>query len=667
MSGGWDDPPDEPFPPPSGAAHPPPPGPEYPQPRHDPRAAQYSALATTEAARHARPPWRLGIALRFVALLAAIAMLAYGLNTRHESGTHETRARRSAARAQEGLARTQEQEHIARSDLAAAQAAIADFTLAAQGATDASAQLISVEAALTDRLAQLRAAGSSGDFTTYNRLVDELNVSVEAIRSAATNLNPPFTSLSHALTGLPTARCSGPVATPVKFVPYGNSGLRCARIPVPLDYSHPRASTLTLTLVMRPADDAALSKGPLVLNPGGPGGSAIAFLREASLLLPSDVLRQFDLVGVDPRGVGQSTPVDCADNLDPLFDNRLTDPEAPVRVAALRRVQALIAQCRHRSGAILPFLDTTSAARDLDRVRVALGKNQISYLGFSYGTYLGAVYADLFPTHLRAAVLDGAVDPKRAQRTVSLSPGGSDFVDAFDAAMASCALDTTCPFYNGGNPRPAFDTLMASLTVRPLKVGARELGTGLAELGVISVLYEGEDGWRRLADALEHAALGDGAPLLGLSDGYAGRRKDGSYNNELEAHYAINCIEVRNRPSPDAARRKIQDLGSLDLFDTADLMLTLPCSFWPAPPVRQNRTIHGFGAPAVLVVGNAGDPVTPIEDAEALTQALSGSVLLRWEGDGHTVVGRGVACIDDAVTAYLVDLKAPTPNTSCPA
>ena len=614
-----------------------------------------------------RPPWKLGIARRVVALLASIAVLAYGLNTLHRSRTHETRATQSAARAHQGLARTQEQERIARSDLAAAQAAIADFTLAAKGATDASAQLISVEAALTDRLAQLRAAGSSGDFATYNRLVDELNGSVEAIRVAATDLNTPFTSLSQALTGLPTARCSGPVATPVQFVPYGNSGLRCARIPVPLDYSHPRGSTLTLTLVMRPADDAAQSRGPLVLNPGGPGGSAIAFLRETSLLLPSDVLRQFDLVGVDPRGVGQSTPVDCADNLDPLFDNRLTDPEAPVRVAALRRVQALIAQCRHRSGPILPFLDTTSAARDLDRVRVALGKDQISYLGFSYGTYLGAVYADLFPTHLRAAVLDGAVDPKRAQRTVSLSPGGSNFVDAFDAAMTACSIDTTCLFYNRGDPRTAFDALMASLTVRPLKVGARELGTGLAELGVISVLYEGTEGWRRLTDALAHAALGDGAPLLGLSDGYAGRRKDGSYNNELEAHYAINCIEVRNRPRPDEARRKIQDLGSLNLFDTADLMLTLPCAFWPAPPVRQNRTIHGTGAPTILVVGNVGDPVTPIEDAEALTKALSGSVLLRWNGDGHTVVGRGIACIDDAVTTYLVDLKAPAPNTTCPA
>ena len=237
----------------------------------------------------------------------------------------------------------------------------------------------------------------------------------------------------------------------------------------------------------------------------------------------------------------------------------------------------------------------------------------------------------------------------------------------FDAAMAACATDPTCPFYSGGDPRKAFNTLMASLTVKPLKVGARELGTGLAELGVISVLYEGTDGRHRLTDALAHAALGDGGPLLGLSDGYAGRRKDGSYNNELEAHYAINCIEVRNRPSPDAARRKIKNLGSLGLFDTADLMLTLPCAFWPAPPVRQNRTINGTGAPTILIVGNAGDPVTPIENAEALKNALGRSVLLRWEGDGHTVVGRGVACIDDAVTAYLVGLKAPAPNTSCPA
>ncbi len=612
-------------------------------------------------------PWKLGIALRIAALVAAVAVLFYGMEVRRDRRAEETGARRSSATARQELARAREQARIARSDLAAAQAAIADFTMAAQGATDASARLIDVETALTDRLARLRAAGSAGDFDTYNQLVDELNGSIEAIQAAGKNLDAPFTSLAQALTGLPTARCSGPVATPAKFVPYGSSGLRCARIPVPLSYAHPRRSQIELTMVMRPADDPNQSRGPLVLNPGGPGGSAIAFLREASLLLPTDVLRQFDLIGVDPRGVGQSTPVDCADNLDPLFDNRLTDLDASVRATALGRVQQLVEQCAVRSGAILPFLGTTSAARDLDRVRIALGKRQISYLGFSYGTYLGAVYAELFPTRLRAAVLDGAVDPERAQRTVSLAPAGSEFVDAFDAAMASCAINPTCSFHNGGNPRDAFDVLMASLTDRPLRVGDRELGAGLAELGVISALYQGSDGWRRLGDALARAALGDGAALLGLSDDYAGRRKDGSYNNELEAHYAINCIEVRNRPSPGAARRRLRELGILGLFDTADLMLTLPCSFWPAGPATGIRTIRGKGAAPIVVVGNAGDPVTPIEDAEALTEALDDAVLLRWEGDGHTVVGRGISCIDDVVVAYLVDLTVPAPNSSCPA
>jgi|GEM_PF-207024 alpha/beta hydrolase fold. len=614
-----------------------------------------------------RRPWRLGIAVRVVALLGALALLAYGLTTAQDGRAHEKTATRALARSRGRLARTREQERIARSDLAAAQAAIADFTLAAQGATDASTHLIDVEGALTDRLARLRAAGSSGDFGTYNRLVDVLNGGVDALKAAGENLNVPFESLSKSLSGLPTARCAGRTTTPTDFVAYGSSGLRCARVVVPLDYSRPNGKTIDLTVVMRPADNPTESHGPLVLNPGGPGGSAIAFLREASLLLPSDVLRQFDLVGLDPRGVGQSTPVDCADSLDPLFDNDLTSSQASVRAAALGREQKLIQQCQVRSGDLLPYVDTTSAARDIDRVRVALHKDQISFLGFSYGTYLGAVYADLFPTRIRAAVLDGAVDPERARRTVSLSSGGSDFEEALNAALLDCAANVACSFNNHGDPGKAYDALMTSLTLKPLDVGSRKMGRGLAELGVVSVLYEGRDGWNLLTDALTHAALGDGAPLLALSDGYAGRRKDGSYNNELEAHYAINCIELANRPSPHDAQQRLRDLGHLNRFDAVDLMLSLPCAFWPVPPVKQPRTIHGKGAAPILVVGNAGDPVTPIEDAEALTKALDSAVLLRWEGAGHTVVGRGVKCIDDAVTAYLVDLTVPAAGTSCPA
>lgn len=614
----------------------------------------------------ARRPWKLGLAFRVVALLAALALLFYGMDTRRDGQTKERAATRASVAAQRALARTREQERIAQSDLAAAQAAIADFTLAAQGATDASARLIDVEAALTDRLARLRAAGASGDFGVYNQIVGEINDSVDAIRVAALALNDPFTGLSRALSGLPTARCSARITSQSDFVAYGSSGLRCTRIAVPLDYTKPRGSTIELTIVKRPADDPDQSRGPLVLNPGGPGGSAIAFLREASLLLPSEVLRQFDLVAVDPRGVGQSTPVDCADNLDPLFDNDLTDARASVRTRALRREQRLIQQCAVRSGNILPFLDTTSAARDLDRVRIALQAQQISYLGFSYGTYLGAVYADLFPSRLRATVLDGSVNPNRARRSVSLTSGGSDFGDALDAALLDCAVKTTCAFNNNGDPSKAYDTLMTALTTKPLKVGSRAMGRGLAELGVASVLYDGSDGWNLLTEALAHAALGDGTALLQLSDNYAGRRKDGSYNNELEAHYAINCIELSHRPSPADAFTRLRNLGDLKRFDAVDLMLTLPCSFWPVPPISRSSTIHPKDASPILIVGNADDPVTPIENGEALAQAIPNSVLLRWEGSGHTVVGRGVPCIDDAVTAYLVSLTLPAPGTSCP-
>ncbi len=623
--------------------------------------------AAVGAAAARRGPGRLGFGIRIVAIVAALAVLGVGITTRRDAKARERSAEAASTNAGERLTRTREQEHRARTDRAAARAAIADFTDAAHGATDASAALITEEAALTDRLARLRAAGASGDFGTYNRIVGELNASVDEINAAAANLQRPFESLSKSLTGLPTAHCAGTLATPTTFVAYGSSGLRCARLRVPLDYADPHGPTLEITAVVRPAEDPAHSLGPLFLNPGGPGGSAIAFLREASLVLPAEVLRRFDLVGVDPRGVGQSTPVDCADSLDPLFDNRLTSGTTSVRAKALRLVQRLVHQCGERSGALLRHVDTASTARDLDRVRVALHARQISYIGFSYGTYLGAVYADIFRHNLRAAVLDGAVSPNRARRTESLSDSGLGFDDALTAALFDCSAKPSCAFFSGGNPSKAYDALMASFTVKPLDVAGRAMGRGLAELGVVSALYDGHDGWTRLTDALAHAALGDGAPLLALSDDYAGRRKDGSYNNELEAHYAINCIELGSRPSPTDAQQRVRNLGTLGRFDAVSLMLSMPCAFWPVPPVNGLSDIHATGSAPILVVGNAHDPVTPIENATALAKSLDHAVLLRWEGSGHTVVGRGIDCIDTAVTNYLVNLTAPADGTSCPA
>ena len=615
------------------------------------------------APRHRRG----GLIWRSLVLLVTLALLGYGITTMRDGEATDRAARQRLTAARERLASARDTHRRAVADLAAARAAITDFAGTAQIATGASANLVDVEARLVDQLSRLHAAGVSEDIDAYNRIVDELNGSAEAVNAAIDALEGPFEAFGSALGRLPTARCAGPLTTPVTWADYGTAGLKCARLEVPLDYSHPRKASIELTMVRRPADDPNDAL-PLVLNPGGPGGSGIAALRGASLELPPEVLRRFDLIGVDPRGVGQSSPVDCADNLDPLFDIDLTAPSLSKRSRQLETIKGLITQCRVRTGGLLNHLDTYSAARDLDRVREALQADQISYLGYSYGTFLGAVYADLFPERVRAAVLDGAVDPAYATSSITFD-ADHGFDEMITAALLDCAVSTTCPFRGTGDTSADYDALMTRLQTAPLDVGGRKLGRGLAELGVATALYDGAPGWPDLMDALAKATGGDGSALLALSDSYTGRRRDGSYSNETEAHYAIACIEARRRPTHDDARAKVREISeSPDRFETVIVMLSIPCAFWPAAPVKSKHDrIDAEGAAPILVVGTEGDPVTPIEDAEALTEALDSAHLLRYEGDGHTVFGRGVDCIDDAVSAYLLTLTLPAEGTSCPA
>ena len=335
----------------------------------------------------------------------------------------------------------------------------------------ATGNVVDAETALTDRLARLQSAGADDDIDGYNRIVDEIVAHDTDLEGAITGIDAPFENYTRALDALPTARCAAPLRHSIEWVAYGASGLQCARLAVPLDDHAPRGRQIELTVVRRPADDPGGDIGPLVINPGGPGQSAIATLRVASLTLPDELLRRFDLIGVDPRGVGQSTPVDYADNLDPLFDDGLTDTRQARRTAALDRVERLVRQCGVRSGDLLRHLDTQATARDLDRVRVAMGVDRISYLGFSYGTYLGSVYAELFPDHLRAAVLDGGVAPDHALADATLDHLSGDVDDALHDALDDCALRPTCPLNNGGRAGEAYDTLMDALQDTPIAVG----------------------------------------------------------------------------------------------------------------------------------------------------------------------------------------------------
>ncbi len=609
---------------------------------------------------------RMGHVVQGIAAVGAIAIVLLGLGHQDRGERAERQARAAQRHSAAALAAARAANRRAEADLSAARSAVSQFSAGADQATAASAAVVEAEAALTDRLARLRAAGAAADVGGYNRIVDELNATSGDINRAVDALDVPFRAFAKALAGLPTARCTGEVARTAKWVDYGASGWRCARIAVPLDHAAAKSPSIALTIVMRPADDPQNSKGPLIINPGGPGASGIAALRVASLGFPRELLSQFDIIGFDPRGVGQSAPVDCADDLDPLFSADFTAHRPAVRLAALRRAERLIDGCAARNGDLLNHVDTASTVEALDRIRAALGVENFSYLGFSYGTDVGARYAAEFPNHLRAAVLDAAVDPTRTSGTVDVGSTDDDLSGALDDALADCAVNLACPF-RSDDPSTAYDELMDRLRDTPLQVGDQTLGRGVAELGVIAFLYDGADGWPDLMSALARAALGDGAALQESADGYRGRRADGSYDNELEAHAAIRCTDGGRWPSRKALRDQVRDFDLTARFSATDLMLSLPCVYWPA---ERHHAPKQFSAPSrippILVVNSTGDPVTPIDGAEALADALPGSFLLTWDGAGHTAVGRGIDCIDLAVVRYLVDLTLPAAGTTCP-
>ncbi len=476
---------------------------------------------------------------------------------------------------------------------------------------------------------------------------------------------PPPTATTHPSD---TTRVDAIAAPPVAWTDCGG-GFECGSIVVPLDYAQPNDATVRLPLIRLPAGDASSRIGSLVMNPGGPGASGVDFVRRAAKTFFTPALREhFDIVGFDPRGVGGSDPaVDCTDDLQ-AFVEEDPSPDSPAELEASVSIAKELAQgCALRSGVLLSHVSTADVARDMDVMRRALGDEKLTYAGFSYGTLIGALYADSFPTRIRSMVLDGAVDP-------SLPPKDDvraqivGFEQALDSFLADCSTDAKCAFHSGGNAGAAFDGLMASVDAAPLKASdGRAVGPGLAWLGVAASLYDQNSGWPALARALSQARdNGDGTLLARYADSVTGRRNNGSYDNEMEQRVAVNCVDF-----PHLTPRETSDLLA-DLAVAAPrfgknsgLAAGDPCDYWSVPPQRVPARVTAAGAPPILVVGTTGDPATPFQQAVALAGQLRSGVLFTYRGEGHTAYGKGVKCVDNAVDAYLIELSAPGPDAGC--
>jgi pimeloyl-ACP methyl ester carboxylesterase len=312
-------------------------------------------------------------------------------------------------------------------------------------------------------------------------------------------------------------------------------------------------------------------------------------------------------------------------------------------------------------------MSTADVAADMDLLRAALGEDQLNYLGYSYGTSIGAVYATLFPENVRAMVLDGSVSPQASDEDQLLAQA-LGFERTLANFVAACNASSDCAL--APDAQAAIDATRQQLEASPVEVetesGTRTLGPDLFDLAVATALYD-TTLWGALALSVDQVDSGGAATLLSLVDRQTGRQPDGSYDNSSDAQTMVSCSDSAERPSVDEATATAQRiLEQAPTFGGVTAYGALGCLGWPtaANPLPE---LTGAGAPTVLVVGTVGDPATPYEWSEQMAQALESAVLLTYEGDGHTAFLRGGPCIDDAVVAYLVDLTVPAEGTRCPA
>ena len=459
-----------------------------------------------------------------------------------------------------------------------------------------------------------------------------------------------------------------------------DEGLECATLTVPLDYAAADAAaaspttagddteiaTIDLALVRVPA--ARNRIGAILFNPGGPGGSGFEYIAQGGRTIVAELdLQQFDLIGFDPRGVDRSGGIACQTDAElDRYQFPDTTPDTPEEQALLDESETAFATaCREQYGDTLRFYSTESTARDMDMIRRSLGDATLSYLGISYGTYLGAVYATLFPDRVRAMVLDSAFEPTGDSVLEQYSTQLVGFEDAFDEWASWCETTEGCAFA-APDVGAAWDTLREQLDAAPVPGDDGRLANqSVLDLATIAALYSETD-WPVLADALARVRDGDAGGLFALADGYNQRDADGHYASITQSNPVISCASGFRSEEPDdpaalvaqlqeLAPRFAKDLTVDDLDNGCDDLV---------PPVDAVVPSYTGTAPIVVIAGEH-DPATPIRWAEELTAAMGPkAVLVTSASEGHGQLLTS-SCVDGIAGRLLTDMERPDPDTVC--
>lgn len=441
-------------------------------------------------------------------------------------------------------------------------------------------------------------------------------------------------------------------------------GDECGSIKVPYSYDDPSIGMFTLRMRRHPAQVKAERIGSMLVNPGGPGFGGQFMVEQASSYFSSDLVDRFDIIGWDPRGTGESEPaVDCVDEYDSYFAVDPTPADDAAKQALIDASKKFDDACEKKSGDILPWISTNNTARDMDTIRRALGEEKITYFGFSYGSELGATWATMFPSTVRAAVIDGATDP-----TADAIQGGilqaTGFERELNTFLAQCSADSKCPFWNNGKAEAAYDALAEAIDRKPVNVRAGRTPVNLAvfDTAVSQAMYSSSI-WPSLEQALADLQKGDGAGILGLYDDYYQRKGDGTYGNELEAFTAISCIDDPGPRTVEETDKYLSRFLEVAPRLGASFASGYACVFWPAKP-DYRVAITGKDAGPILVVGTTGDSATPLEGTRKMADTLEDGRLIVLTANRHTGYGEN-ACVTGAVDQYLISTKVSFEEKAC--
>lgn len=477
----------------------------------------------------------------------------------------------------------------------------------------------------------------------------------------------------------PTVAVPSPVFTPavasnleayyeqkVKWTDCG--GATCAKVKVPLDYRNPAKGSTTLTVTKVPAKGD--SQGALFVNPGGPGGSGFDYAKSARQSLSDAVNQHFDILGVDPRGVSKSDPVNClTDRQQDALAAANSIPQTPAELSAIAKLAKTPGVgCVKFASPRFEYMSTENVARDFDIVRAVAKNESFNFLGKSYGTSIGARYAQLFPDRVGRMVLDGVL-PVDLDLTAVTKGQALGFEEAFTHFSADCISHDDCPYRgNAKQVEVKIRNFLKSLNASPIKVGSRKLNSSLASSAVLSYLYFPARDYPKLRSALDDAVnSGNGAPLLALLDNRTGRKSDGRYaDNSTSAFYSVTCLDRQYAGSLDEVSALAQQWQSVaPTFGSSLAWGMLACSNWPATGPAPTQKLTFEKTAPILVVATSRDPATPGVWAKRLAGQLPNSRLLTWAAYSHTAYHQGSGCIDDAVDRYLLAGALPAVNLKC--